>query len=241
MRARVFVLITLVAIPATFTAQVRRPTGRGGAATPQPAPLPPEIPAVARALAYKRSRWATEAYSLVTSALLANPFGGVSRYTSFGAGTRAGYRYTDRMSMTLDMTASMVGGAADIQTLEAGTRYSPASLESSFRPYVDVRAAFVHASDAVAPLTNGPLGSGTRYSRGPAAIAGAGFDYSLTPSLALTGGLSAGRGWMSTYRMTASAPDPGNGSTYWMTTYRVVLGLRFNPVSNLHLAQNPRS
>ena len=78
-----------------------------------------------------------------------------------------------------------------------------------------------------------------RYSRGFGSVVGARLEYSLTRSLSLTTELTAMRNRMMTYRLIGPANAP-NGSTYWMTTFRYSLGLKFNPVRALYLAQNPR-
>jgi hypothetical protein len=120
----------------------------------------------------------------------------------------------------------------------------------SVRPFVDVRAAYSYLSDMYA-MPGSPFAlSGNdptlayvdagRRSRGFGGVAGAGFEYSLTHSIALTTELTATRARMTTYRLIG-APTLPNDRSYWMTMTRWSLGLKFNPVHALNLAQNPRS
>jgi hypothetical protein len=249
MRIRTFALIALLALPTASSAQrIRLPRG-GRGATPQPAPLPPEAGPVSRALAYKRSRWSAEGYTLITSLQLPSVGGGVTRYTTPGAGTRADYRYTERWSATVDLTASLPGTPTTAETAEVGTRFSPLPWDRDLRPFFDVRVAYVHAYDAfstqtAASIVAGAPGrqfvEGTRYSRGLGSVGGLGLEYSLTPSFALTTEFSALRSRMSTYRSAGPAIIP-SGSNFWMTSFRYTLGLKFNPVRALHATQKPAS
>jgi opacity protein-like surface antigen len=198
-------------------------------------------------LAYKRSRWSAEGYSLITSLQVPAAAGGVTRYTSPGAGTRADYRYTDHFSATVDVTASIPGSAATAQTAEVGSRYSPLPWDRQIRPFLDVRAAYMSMYDLYAMRTPASIVAGApdqqpieggRYSRGFGGLGGAGFEYSLTHSFALTTEFSAIRNRMTMYRFTGPATIP-NGNSYWMTSFRYTLGLKFNPVRTLRLTQNP--
>ena len=247
MRTRALVVITMLTLPSLVSGQGARLPRVGPRSVPQAQPLPPEAPPVARALAYKRSRWSGEAYSLVSSHQVPVTGGGTSSYTTFGAGTRADYRYTDHVSATLDMTASMFGSPTITATAEAGARFHLLPWGQALRPFVDIRAAYAYMYDTfVMPIGSSiaPGGSSQqysetgRYSRGFGSVMGTGIEYSLTSSLAVTTGLSAMRSRMTMYRQTGPATVP-TGSGYWMTSFRYVLGLRYNPVSALHLAQNP--
>lgn len=249
MRTRALVVIALLSLPAGLSAQgVRLPrVGRG--TRPQPAPLPPETAPVARALAYKRSRWSIEGYSLINSVRVPTAAGGVTSYTTFGTGTRADYRYTERFSATVDFTASPLGDPAITETAEIGTRFRPLPWNEEIRPFFDVRAAYMHMYDTFAfPMQTSVTAGGlnqqyveeSRYSRGFGSVAGAGLEYSLTNTLALTTELTAMRNRMTTYRLTSPTSIP-SGTTYWMTSFRYTLGLKFNPVRALRLAQKPTS
>ena len=241
MRTRALVAAILLVAPVALTAQLRLPRrGRGGA-QPQPAPLPPAAPGVAQALAYKRSRWSAEGYSMVST--FRTPTGaGISNFTTFGAGTHADYRFQDHWSGTMDVAASLVGGPSTSETIDVGTRYKPLALDADVRPFFDVRAGYMNMYDAFASPTGPGPGIGgaigefaqeQRYSRGFGGIGGAGFEVSLTRSIALSTELAAMRDRMTTYRLNGPASFP-NGNTFWMTSLRYIVGLRFNPVTALH-------
>jgi hypothetical protein len=243
MRTNALAVIALLALSSGLGAQgVRLP--RIGGTMPQPTSLPPEAPGVTRALAYKRSRWSAEGYSLISAIQVPGGAGGMTSYTSFGAGTHADYRYTDRVSATADVTVSTLGGQATAETAEVGMRFRPMPFDEQLRPFFDVRAAYMHMYDTYAIpggagfTVGGPgqfIDEG-RYSRGVGGIGGAGLEYSLTRTLSLTTELSALRNRMDTYRLTGAAGLPGNAN-YWMTSYRFTLGLKYNPVSALHMVQ----
>jgi len=248
MRNRALLLAALVIAPAAASAQVRLPRGSRGSAPPTTAPLPPEAPVVSKALAYKRSRWSAEAYTLV-STFEAPGVNGMATYTSFGTGTRADYRYSDHFSATVDLTASALGSPVISETAEVGTRFRPGTLDSRLRTYVDARGQFLHFYDTPSlPTSTGAIVGGVgqtsefvagqRYSRGFGGVAGAGFEFSFTNSLALTSELLAMRDRMSIYRFDNPTSIP-MASRYWMTSYRYTIGFKYNPTSALHLSQNP--
>lgn len=248
MRNRALLLTALLIAPAALSAQIRLPRGTRGGAPPTAAPLPPEAPIVAKALAYKRSRWSGEAYTLINTFQV--PDGaGVTTYTSFGSGTRADYRYSDHFSATIDLTASALGSPTISESAEIGTRFRPGSLDRRLRTYVDARAQFVHLYDT--PNLPSPsvaivggvgqtsqLVAGQRYSRGFGGIAGAGFEFAFTNSLALTSELLAMRDRMTMYRFNNPTEVP-LASHYWMTSFRYTVGFKYNRVRSLNLAQNP--
>ena len=64
MRIRTLFLIALFGLPAVSNGQIRVPV-RPGRTPVEPASLPPEAPIVGKELAYRRSRWTTEAYTMV--------------------------------------------------------------------------------------------------------------------------------------------------------------------------------
>jgi len=172
--------------------------------------------------------------------------GGADTYTSVGGGTRADYRFADRFSATLDVTASFLGGFANSQTAEFGTRFIPTPRGEAFRPYFDLRGAYTHINDTyVIPGSSdlsfgGPINQEfaqqRRYTGGLGGVAGAGFEYSVTNSLAFTTELTAMRAYMTTRRLTNPANNPGD-MNYWMTSLRYTIGLKYNPVQALHLVQ----
>jgi hypothetical protein len=242
MRTRAFLVIALFTLPIGLSGQgIRLP--RGGRGT-QPATLPPEIPAVARSLEMKRSRWSGEAYTMFSGIQVATTSGGSASYTGAGTGARGDYRFAEHFSATLDMTVSFLGTFATTETGEVGTRYSPVSRGQILRPYFDIRAAYTHMNDTYVIPTGGlqPVGGPNSqyttggYGHGFGAVAGAGFEYSVTNTLAVTTELLAVRSNMTTSRLTRSANTPANVG-FRMNSLRYVLGLKYNPVQALHLVQ----
>jgi len=231
MRSRVLLiaLTVLIALPSISSAQ-RPPRPRvGRRPTPEPATLPPQAEPVARALAVKRSHWSIEGYSLVSHFQMPTAGGGITAYTSMGTGTHADYRRGRHLSATIDLTASIFGSPANVETVEAGTRYSPLGPDEPLRPYLDLRAGFVHMFDPFSVNAFGDTSGG---------VGGGGFEYALTRSLALTTELSMMRSRMATYHISPGSIP--NGAKFWMTTVRYTLGFKFNPVRALSLAESPR-
>ena len=240
MRTRML-LIALVAVPSISIAQ-RPPIPRvGRRPTPEPATLPPQAEPVARALAITRSRWSIEGYSLVSHFQVPTPGGGIAAYTSVGSGTHGDYRYGQHLSATVDLTASILGSPANYETAEVGTRYAPLNWDEPLRPYFDLRAGFMHMFDPFSAPTFADLSygvGGSRYSRGFGGVTGAGFEYALSRSFALTTELSVMRSHMTTYHITTGSIP--TGTRFWLTTVRYTLGFKFNPVRALYLKQSPR-
>lgn len=250
MRTRLLLLAALVSVPAALTAQIGRRGGgiaTGAGQPPLPGtPLPPQAPIVNQALSYHRSRWSAEGYTLISSFTTVDPTGGRSQSNAFGSGTHADYRVTDHWSGTADLTAAFLGGSVTAQTAEVGTRFRPMPYNTNVRPYLDLRGVYTHIHDTFFLPTNSastPLvGPGVvssdvgRYSRGVGGMMGAGLDYTLTPTLALTTEFSAGRHRMDTYSLTGMMPVAGKNA-YWMNVYRYTLGLRYNAATALHMDQ----
>ena len=241
MRLRSLVAIALVVPSATFA---QRSAGRiGGARPEQPVPLGRQPAVVARSVAMQRSRYAVETYPLLSRVNAPGYSNGrpISSWTSLGAGTRLDYRFTRYISLTGDLTSSLYGGPAQMETAELGMRLRPENMEVRIRPFADVRVGFEHSADQFsdqAGLGVGPASSlvtGQRYSRGFGGVIGAGAEYSLTNTLSLTTGLSAIRSNMTAYAYSGTTV-PTTGDAYRMTTYRLAVGLRYNPVYAMHLA-----
>lgn len=242
MRIRALVFVALFSIPSLVDAQARPRIGR--TPTPlQPAEKPPEIPVVSRSLAMHRSRWSGEAYAIVNANRV--PTGdGVSFGSTFGAGSRADYRFGDRFSGTFDLTTTISGGLESGQTAEVGARFLPIRGNPQIRPYVDLRGAYLYMADAFG-TPPGVLHGGTstqfvqRYSRGFGAVAGAGADLFVSNDFAVTVTATGVRSRMTVHRIEDEAVLPV-GSRYWMTSFRVAFGFKYNPAKALQFAQNPR-
>jgi hypothetical protein len=69
---------------------------------------------------------------------------------------------------------------------------------------------------------------------------GAGLEFSVTNTFAVTTELSAMRNRMTLYRLTGPASFPDGGANYWLTSVRYLIGIKYNPVSALRMSQNPR-
>jgi hypothetical protein len=243
MRIRTLFLIALFGLPAVSNGQIRVPV-RPGRTPVEPASLPPEAPIVGKELAYRRSRWTTEAYTMVSSMQLPTSSGIVGT-TALGAGTHAAYRVTEHFSSTMDLTASPFGSAI-FETAEVGSRYTMTPLSEEYRgvqPFVDVRGAYMHMYDsyttpaAIVGGTTQQFAEVGRYSHGVGGVAGAGLELLLTRTLGVTTELSAMRTHMTAYRMTGNADLPV-GMRYSMTSVRFAVGIKYNPIQSL-LAQNP--
>jgi hypothetical protein len=201
----------------------------------QPQPMPPESGPIARELAYTRMRFSFETYpvlSVVQSSGFAN--GGTSTWASLGAGTRAEYRFSRVASATLDLTSSVIGGPVNLMTAELGTRFGRQRTERRWEPFADARVGYAAAySRELGSNMSDPLGYpvphgtyGSRYSSGWGAVAGAGVEYGITNALSLTSELLATHSRMAAHDVLAPTTQP----SYGLTTTRVVLGLRYNPV-----------
>lgn len=238
LRLRSIVAIALLLsgmLPAVLPAQ-RIPFGIFGGRRPPggPTQLPPQPAAIARELAYQRLRLSVESYPMVAYFNAPGLFGGaaVSRWSSFGMGTRADYRITRTMSATFDVTDTFLRGPANTATAELGMRFHPERNDRRVYPFVDVRAGYVAAYSVqnqvygVYAPPNGPIGYGAPYSEGYGAVAGVGGEVVLSRSFSLTTAASVLRGAMRTYNTGAYAAP----LTASLTSVRYTLGLRYNPV-----------
>ena len=236
MRVGTALAIVTLLVPVGLSAQtlpLPMPGRRPHPAAPQP--MPPESGPIARELAYTRLRFSFESYpvlSFVQSSGFAN--GGASTWASLGAGTRAEYRFSRVASATLDLTSSVIGGPINLVTAELGTRFGRARTERRWEPFADARVGYAAAySREVGSYMDDPVGYpiphgtyGSRYSSGWGAVAGAGVEYGITNSLSLTSELLATHSRMTAHDVLAPTTQP----SYGLTTMRVVLGLRYNPV-----------
>ena len=245
MRIRSALAVALL-LPSVSFAQARAPRIGGGRRPGEPVPLGPQPEVVARSQAYQRSRYSVETYPLISRVEAPGFAAGspVSRWTTFGTGTRLDWRHTQYLSWTLDLTSSYLGGPAITETAEIGTRLRPENWDFRVRPFADVRLGFQHVYDAYslpADIGIGPassLSSGARYSRGFGAVAGVGLEYALTNTFALTTAVSAMRSDLAAYHYNGVSVPTG-GDSYRMTSYRLTLGLKYNPVHLLRAANEP--
>jgi hypothetical protein len=243
MRTRALVGIAVLALPTIVSAQVTRLPRPGERSPGETGSTPPrEIPVVARDLNAKRARWSAEGYTLVSAFQSPSGPGDVS-YSTFGVGTRADYRLSTRTSATIDMTYSPLGTLGTSQTAEVGTRFVPLPGNAQLKPFVDLRAAYLFASDRFngALGTTGAILTGTqpqRYSRGLGAVAGTGMEMFVNPNFAVTVTGTALRSRLNVYRSATPGTIPV-GTTYWATSFRFALGFKFSPLTNTNLAQNP--
>ncbi|MEP6990970.1 MAG: hypothetical protein ABJA80_08585 [bacterium] len=226
-------------VPGVASAQLRRPPGSGGE-RPQPVPLGRQPEAIARASALERSKVSFEAYPLISrvsapSAATGNP---ARSWMSVGSGTRIDYRIARTLSWTVDLTSSLLGGSSSMETAETGFRLHSANYEDRLRPYVDARIGYEIASEdfnspfpsgAGAGLTYAPV---SRYSRGGGGLVGAGAAYSLSSTFSLTAGVAAMRTNMVAYRFDGFSM-PTAGDRFLMTTYRLTLGINYNPLHRI--------
>ena len=234
MRARALVAFTLLLTPAIADAQ--RPGIRLRPRGPtQNVPLPDKRPpVVSNALAYKRLRVSIETYPMIAH-IVAPGFGDVASpnsWTTMGGGTRADYRFAKYLSGTLDITETMFGGPANTETIELGLRVrGPRTEQSRFLPFFDVRYGYMRAFDTyfrpADVATGNGAGIGSRYGDGAGGVVGGGLEIGLTRRFSLTTAATMMNANMRSYDPFQFAPSD---TRYNMTTYRYIVGLRFNPI-----------
>jgi hypothetical protein len=230
MRVRAAVTIAALLVPAGLSAQPIPPLGTGKRGPVRPASLPPQPEPIARNLAYKRLRLSVEGYPLVSyirSPGLAGD-GAVSEWASFGAGTRADYRLSRHVSLTLDLTSAVAGGPMDVYTAELGTRVASERSGRTLYRFVDLRVGYTdaHSSDDFGAFGSAD-GAVPRYADGFGAMAGVGMEYALTRTFSLTTAASVMRNRLTTQSFLGSEPAE---RSYGMMLYRYTLGIRYNPV-----------
>jgi hypothetical protein len=225
--------IVALLLPIELSAQRLPLPGTGRPRPARPAPLPPQAEPIARNLAYKRMRLSVESYPLIS--YVRSPLsidGPVSDWSTFGAGTRADYRITRNVSVTLDVTSSFAGGPATVNTLELGTRLGRERSERTLYSFVDLRVGYVESYSSFDGLggfafptsQGGPVFG---FSRGFGGLAGVGAEYALTRRFSLTAQAAMMRNRMTTDDYFSTQPS---SSSFTMAVYRVMLGLRYNPV-----------
>lgn len=230
MRLVGLVAVGVLLLPVELSAQRLPLPGTRRPRPARPAELPPQPEPIARNLAYKRMRLSVESYPLIS--YIRSPLsidGPVSDWATFGTGTRGDYRINRNVSLTLDLTSSFAGGPANVNTLEIGTRLGRERSERTLYSFVDLRLGYVESYrsefDAFVFPTEGAPVFG--FSNGFGALAGVGAEYALTRRFSLTAGAALMRNWMDTDDYFSLQPS---SRSYTMSVYRVMLGLRFNPV-----------
>ena len=230
MRVRAAVAVAALLLPTALSAQRIPPLGTPKRGPARPTPLPPQPEPIARNLAYKRLRLSVEGYPLVSyiqSPGLAGD-GAVSGWASFGAGTRADYRLSRHVSLTLDLTSSVAGGPMDVYTAELGTRLASERSGRTLYRFVDLRVGYVDAenSNDFGAIV-GADGGLPRYAGGFGAMAGVGMECALTRTFSLTTAASLMRNRLTMQSFIGSQPAE---RSFGMTLYRYTLGIRYNPV-----------
>lgn len=235
MRVGIVLAIASLLVPVGLSAQVPLPMPGRRHHPAAPQPMPPEPGPIARELSYTRMKFSFESYpqvSFIQSSGFAT--GGSSTWTALGAGSRVEYRFSRIMSGTLDLTSSVLGGPINLTTAEFGTRFGRARTERRWEPFADLRVGYAAAfSRDVGSYMDDPVGYpiphgsyGSRYSSGWGGVAGAGLEYGVTPALSLTSELLATHSRMSAHDVLSTTAQP----SYGITSMRLVLGLRYNPV-----------
>lgn len=232
MRIRTVAAIALLALPATLSAQ-RLPRGVFGRGVGRAEP-PPMALAIARQMSYRRMHFSIESYPVVNFVEAPPSATGVAHWTSYGGGTRADYRLNRFVSATFDVTSTILGGPAETQTAELGTRLHRERTESRAYPFLDFRVGYLQSYNNFFPAIDGiaipgsrPGGSGFRYSRGFGAITGGGMEYALTRRFSVTSGAFFMRSNVMGYGYSGAMPARNR---YMMNMYRITMGIRFNPV-----------
>ena len=202
-----------------------------------PKDLPPVPGSVAREMSYRRLNVSFESYPVMThfraEGFLAQ--GLTSTWNSFGVGTRADYRVLKYMSATVDMTSGFLGGPAQTQSAEVGTRFHSKRGDGRFYPFADLRFGYLHATDLFLSPVDGIyggdpssyLGTGRRYTHGLGGVAGAGMEVAVTNTLSITGGASAMKNQMTAHSFRTNQPA---NVRYSLISYRYTLGFRYNPI-----------
>ncbi len=238
MRIHAVVAIAVLLLPTQIQAQRRMPViGRRGPA--QPVPLSPQPPEIARAIAYQRLHVSGESYPMI-SVVQAPNFAGdgrASSWTAFGMGARVEYRLTPHASATMDLTSSVAGSPLIVQTAEIGTRLRSRVVDFDQRtfPFLDLRAGYISAYDrSLGAVTSDPSGFpipssivGARYSSGFGGVAGVGVEYAVTRTFFVTTAGSVVRSHMTSHDYASTRTVV---PSFAMTSYRLTLGVRYNPV-----------
>ncbi|MEK7403245.1 MAG: hypothetical protein AABZ80_12890 [Gemmatimonadota bacterium] len=236
MRVRTLITCALL-LPGAVSAQ-RRIGGRIGGRVAPPVDLPPQAPAIANEMRYVRLPISGESYTFIS--FVESPTAGSNALASWGtlnAATRLSYRLNPFFLATADMTQSVLGGPVRSGTLELGTRFQPngGDSESRTRPFIDARAGYMYSYESYLyspnpTVVNPSAFRASRFGNGFGVIGGVGSEYSLTRTVSLTTGMWATRSRLRAARTSGFQPTPVVRETWRVTTYRLSLGLKWNPV-----------
>ena len=237
MRARLTLVLVALSLPvADLAAQrIRMPLiGRRGPTPERPAEKPPQAPGIPDALAYNRyrlSRFSLEQYPMLsylsTTGFVAE--GIPANYWLLGDGTHLGFRVAPSLSLTADMTSSVVGGPFSMGTAEFGFRVKPWT-SPRFTPFLDARTSWAYtmgsagASNAVPGifLARSLYGDFTTGS-GRGNFLGLGAETRIRPRWSLATTLSTTR-----YAMTGRSLQTREEWKYTADAMRLTVGVRYN-------------
>lgn len=235
MRARNWVAIGLVLLPAISEAQ-QRPRIRLGGQPPRTAGALPDGPqprVVREALRYRRLKLSAEGYTFV-SRIDVPSYGGIpgESFTTGGAGTRIEYRFNRMLASTLDVTQSFIGGPVFNESAELGFRFGPSRASADIVPFADARAGYFFSQprQQLGGFANNPqinFASVMDYSHGPGIIGGGGVEFAATRRFSVVTAATYARARLTARRLMRSG---GTEDKYTMSAMRYIISLRFNGV-----------
>lgn len=235
MRVQSLVTIALL-LPVVADAQRRTGTRIGGRPAPA-APLPPQAPVIANEMRYVRLPISAESYTFISYIQSPTAANALTEWGTLGVATRLDYRFSQHFSATGDITQSLFGGPVVTGTFELGSRFHLVrrDSESRTRPYLDARAGYMYSYESYLfspdPTAVSPSAfRATRTGNGVGIVAGAGSEYSVSRTLSLTTGMWGTRSRLNAARTSGFQPTPAIRESYYVTTYRLALGLKWNPV-----------
>lgn len=238
MRIRTIVAIALL-LPVVADAQRRSPRGRigGGRAIPV-APLPQGSPVLAREMSYAKLPISIEPYSFISYVQSPTAFSDeISSWGTYSVAVRFDYKLNDFFSATADMAQSVFGGPEVTSAFELGTRLHllGKSNENTFRPFVDARIGYSYSQQSFLFLSDPTTVFPTaflrnRFGHGIGLIAGTGSEFAITKSLSMTTGMWAVQSNVHSTTMNLGQPLPAKFENYFVTSYRLALGLKWNPI-----------
>ncbi len=244
MRVRSLVVMSVL-LPAALSAQRRGGTRIGGGRVAPPAALPPQAPVVAKEMSYVRLPISAESYTFISYNQSPTATKAFAAWGNLAAGTKFSLKMNSAFSATADLTQSLLFGPMSVTTFELGTRFHPRgdAIDPKMRLFADARIGYTSSRETYAfqadPTAVTPVQFlGSRYGNGVGAIAGMGSDYRITRTMYLATGF-----WGTRSRLRSMSTNPfrpaSSGQYYHMTTYRLALGLKWNPVRSIY--EDPQS